>query len=243
MASFYHDDFNKTLKPKEFEEHKIHKELDNLKTIRERLIKENMIVDSVGWINNKIKEGKRVLAEGANATMLDIDLGTYPYVTSSSTTIGGASTGLGISPKHLETVIGVAKAYTTRVGAGPFPSELNNTIGDLLRKRGHEFGTTTGRPRRCGWLDLAVLRYTNLINGYTSLNLTKLDILDELEEIKVAVAYKLDGRELDTVPSSMEDLQRVEVVYETLKGWKKDLTKVTKPENLPKEAIDYIRFI
>jgi len=178
-----------------------------------------MIVESVGWINRQIKEGKRVLVEGANATLLDIDLGTYPYVTSSSTSVGGVCTGLGIAPNKLETIIGVAKAYTTRVGAGPFPTELTNEVGELMRKRGHEFGTTTGRPRRCGWLDLSLVRYTYMVNGYNSLNLTKLDILDTFKEIKVAVAYKLDGKLLDSLPGSLDDLARVEVVYETLKGW------------------------
>lgn len=144
------------------------------------MMQKQMIIESVGWINRKYKEGKRILIEGANATLLDIDLGTYPYVTSSSTSIGGASTGLGLSPDKIETIIGVVKAYTTRVGEGPFPSELNDEIGEGLRKRGHEFGTTTGRPRRCGWLDLNLVRYTHMINGYHSLNLTKLDILDTL---------------------------------------------------------------
>lgn len=144
------------------------------------MMQKKMIIESVGWINRKYKEGKRILIEGANATLLDIDLGTYPYVTSSSTSIGGASTGLGLSPDKIETIIGVVKAYTTRVGEGPFPSELNDEIGEGLRKRGHEFGTTTGRPRRCGWLDLNLVRYTHMINGYHSLNLTKLDILDTL---------------------------------------------------------------
>ena len=172
-----------------------------------------MIVESVGWINRHYKEGKRLLIEGANATLLDIDLGTYPYVTSSSTSIGGVCTGLGLSPNKLETIIGVTKAYTTRVGEGPFPTELNDATGELMRKRGHEFGTTTGRPRRCGWLDLALVRYTHLVNGFTSLNLTKLDILDTFKDIKVAVAYKLNGRELDSLPGNLEDLAKVEVVY------------------------------
>ena len=141
--------------------------------------------------------------------MLDIDLGTYPYVTSSSTSIGGAATGLGLSPDKIETIIGVVKAYTTRVGEGPFPSELKEEIGEGLRKRGFEFGTTTGRPRRCGWLDLNLVRYTHLINGYHSLNLTKLDILDTLPEIKVGVEYWLNGKQIDSLPGNLEHFQKV----------------------------------
>jgi adenylosuccinate synthase len=140
-----------------------------------------MIVDGVLWLNQQIKDGKRVLAEGANATLLDIDLGTYPYVTSSSCAIGGVFTGLGISYDKVETVVGVAKAYLTRVGHGPFPTELLDKTGDHLRKVGHEYGTTTGRPRRCGWIDIPALRYTHLINNFTSINVTKLDVLDELD--------------------------------------------------------------
>ena len=141
--------------------------------------------------------------------MLDIDLGTYPYVTSSSTSIGGAATGLGLSPDKIETIIGVVKAYTTRVGEGPFPSELKEEIGEGLRKRGFEFGTTTGRPRRCGWLDLNLVRYTHMINGYHSLNLTKLDILDTLPEIKVGVEYWLNGKQIDSLPGNLEHFQKV----------------------------------
>jgi adenylosuccinate synthase len=149
------------------------------------------------------------LIEGANATLLDIDLGTYPYVTSSSTSIGGAATGLGLSPDKFETTIGVVKAYTTRVGEGPFPTELKDEIGEGLRKRGHEFGTTTGRPRRCGWLDLNLVRYTHMINGYHSLNLTKLDILDTLPDIKVGVEYWLNGTKIDSLPGNLEHFQKV----------------------------------
>ena len=164
-------------------------------------------------------------------------------MTSSSTSIGGVCTGLGIAPNKIETIIGVAKAYVTRVGEGPFPTELNDDTGKIMRAKGHEFGTTTGRPRRCGWLDLPLLRYTNMINGFSSWNLTKLDILDSFKNIKVAVAYKLNGKELDSLPGSLEDLAKVEVVYETLKGWEHDITKITKADHLPKEAVDYIRFI
>ena len=140
-----------------------------------------MIVESIGWLNKSIKEGKRVLVEGSNGSMLDLDLGTYPYVTSSPTCIGAVCTGLGLSLNKFETIIGVAKAYTTRTGAGPFPTEQKNQHGDFLRDKGAEFGTITRRPRRCGWLDLPLLSYTNMINGYTSLALTKLNVLDELD--------------------------------------------------------------
>ena len=165
---------------------------------------------------------------------MDIDLGTYPYVTSSSTSIGGLSTGLGFSPRKVETIIGVVKAYTTRVGEGPFPTELKNEIGEMLRKRGHEFGTTTNRPRRCGWLDLNLVRYTAMINGYDSINITKLDILDTLPEIKIGVDYRIDGRKLYSLPSSLDDLAKVEITYVTMKGWQKDTSNVRKKEELPK---------
>jgi adenylosuccinate synthase len=150
--------------------------------------------------------------------MLDVDFGTYPFVTSSSTTIGGVCTGLGIPPQKIETVVGVIKAYTTRVGEGPFPTELDNEIGEGIRKKGSEFGATTGRPRRCGWLDLPVVRYSNMINNLSSLNITKLDILDEFSEIKVGVAYELDGKRIDHMPAQLEDFSRVKIVYENLKG-------------------------
>merc|ERR1719410_1896410 len=154
-----------------------------------------MIEDTIYEINKRIKEGKRIIAEGANAALLDIDFGTYPAVTSSSTTAGGISTGLGMAPTKLESVVGVVKAYTTRVGKGPFPTELleGDPQGDIMCKVGQEFGTTTGRRRRCGWLDIPLVNYSTLINAYTSLNITKLDILNGFKEIKLGVAYKIDG--------------------------------------------------
>jgi len=195
-----------------------------------------MIIDTVSYINKALNDGKRVLVEGANATMLDVDFGTYPYVTSSSTTIGGVCTGIGIPPGRIETTIGIVKAYTTRVGEGPFPTELKNDVGEGLRKKGHEYGATTGRPRRCGWLDLPVVKYSNMINDYTSLNITKLDILSDLDEIKVGVSYKVKGKTIDYMPSNIEELSQVEVNYENFKGWKKDISKITKYEELPSEA-------
>lgn len=173
-------------------------EIVRYKKLAERL--KPYVIDSVAYIHKAISSGKRVLVEGANALLLDIDFGTYPFVTSSSTSIGGVCTGLGIPPKMVGKTIGVVKAYTTRVGAGPFPTEQLNDVGVHLQEVGREWGTTTGRRRRCGWLDLVVMKHSNLINGYDSLNLTKLDILDQLPEIKVAVKYNIDGKELEGFP-------------------------------------------
>lgn len=172
------------------------KELDQLRTLSERMRKEKMIVDSIDYMSNALICNKRIIAEGANATMLDMDFGTYPYITSSSTTVGGVCTGLGVPPSAIETNIGIMKAYTTRVGGGPFPTELVDEIGAKLQKVGHEFGATTGRPRRCGWLDLNVVRFSHKINGLTSINMTKLDVLTGIKKIKVAVNYELDGNTL-----------------------------------------------
>jgi adenylosuccinate synthase len=157
-------------------------------------------LDTVSFVNKSVKEGKSVLVEGANALMLDLDFGTYPFVTSSSTTVGGVCTGLGIPPTRIGKVIGVAKAYTTRVGSGPFPTEQINDIGTHLQDVGAEIGTTTGRRRRCGWLDLVMLEYSHMINDYTCLNLTKLDVLDDLDEIKIGVGYIVDGKRLESFP-------------------------------------------
>lgn len=199
-----------------------------------------MVVDTVSLIHKEMAAGKRFLAEGANACMLDIDFGTYPYVTSSSTTVGGVCTGLGVSPQKIETVIGIVKAYTTRVGEGPFPTELKDQIGESLRKIGSEFGATTGRPRRCGWLDIPVLRYSTNINGYSSINITKLDVLSDLDEIKIGVNYKINGKVIDYMPANIEELSHVQIEYKTVKGWKKNISMINKFENLPKEAQDYI---
>ncbi|KAF5323740.1 hypothetical protein D9619_012990 [Psilocybe cf. subviscida] len=201
------------------------------------------VIDSVSYIHKAIAEKKRVLVEGANALMLDLDFGTYPYVTSSSTTIGGVCTGLGIPPKMIGETIGVVKAYTTRVGGGPFPTEQLNDIGTHLQEVGREWGTTTGRRRRCGWLDLVVLKHSTLINGYDSFNLTKLDILDQLPEIKVGVRYLVDGKELTGFPADLELLAKVEVEYVTLPGWQSSIEKVTKYEDLPENCKKYVEFI
>ncbi|XP_071053364.1 adenylosuccinate synthetase isoform X2 [Onthophagus taurus] len=172
-----------------------------------------LAVETVFLLDKSLKEGKKILVEGANAAMLDIDFGTYPYVTSSNCSIGGVLTGLGLRPSSIGDVIGVVKAYTTRVGDGPFPTELFDDVYELLQTKGGEIGVTTRRKRRCGWLDLVLLNYTNMVNGYTSLCVTKLDILDTLKEIKVAVAYTLNGKKIESFPSSLSQLSKVEDVY------------------------------
>ncbi|XP_049878170.1 adenylosuccinate synthetase [Pectinophora gossypiella] len=202
-----------------------------------------LVRDTVSYLHKEIGKGRRVLVEGANAAMLDIDFGTYPYVTSSNCSIGGVCTGLGIPPRSIGDVIGVVKAYTTRVGDGPFPTELNDEVGRLLQERGQEVGVTTKRVRRCGWLDLVVVRYTTMVNGYTSVCLTKMDVLDTLKEIKIGVAYKLNGKRIDYFPSSMAELSNIEVEYITLPGWAQSIEAVREYEQLPDAAIEYVRTI
>ncbi|KAM0753317.1 Adenylosuccinate synthetase [Meredithblackwellia eburnea MCA 4105] len=202
------------------------------------------VVDGPTFIHRQIAEKKRVLVEGANALMLDMDFGTYPFVTSSPTGIGGVCTGLGLPPKAIGEVYGVVKAYTTRVGAGPFPTEQLNAIGEQLQEVGQEWGVTTGRRRRCGWLDLVVLKYSHLVNGYTALNLTKLDVLDGLETIQVATEYHLDGKPLEAYfPADLETLGRVEVKYVEFPGWKSSIADVRKYEDLPENCRKYVEFI
>ncbi|KDQ61284.1 hypothetical protein JAAARDRAFT_32284 [Jaapia argillacea MUCL 33604] len=201
------------------------------------------VIDSVVYIHQALADGKRILVEGANALMLDLDFGTYPFVTSSSTTIGGVCTGLGIPPKKIGKTIGVIKAYTTRVGGGPFPTEQLNDTGVHLQEIGREFGTTTGRRRRCGWLDLVVMKHSCLINGYDSLNLTKLDILDDIPEIKVAVKYLIDEKEIPGFPADLDALAKVDVVYVTLLGWQTSIAAITSYEELPDNCKKYIGFI
>jgi len=183
--------------------------------------------------------GKGILFEGAQATLLDIVHGTYPFVTSSYPTLGGLYTGTGFRPRNLH-VLGVAKAYTTRVGTGPFPTELSDDIGVQLRERGHEFGTTTGRPRRCGWLDLPILRYAAMVNGLDSLAVTKLDVLTGLDPLQIAVAYEMGGKRTETFPVHTQDLAQAQVVYETIPGWQEDITAATRFRELPKAARSYI---
>jgi len=200
-----------------------------------------MIVDGVSYINNALRDGKRVMIEGANATMLDLDFGTYPFVTSSNASIGGACTGLGIAPTKIDSVIGITKAYVTRVGAGPFPTELNNEIGEKMRSIGHEFGVTTGRPRRCGWLDIVALKYVCTINDFTYLNLTKLDVLSTLPEIKIATGYEINGVQFkEGYPATLDELEKVKVTYETFPGWLCDISAARKMSDLPKKAVDLV---
>ncbi|KAF8163718.1 AMPSase 1 [Crassisporium funariophilum] len=216
-------------------------EIIRYKELAERL--RPYVIDSVVYLHQAISSGKKVLVEGANALMLDLDFGTYPYVTSSATGIGGVCTGLGIPPKMIGHTIGVVKAYTTRVGGGPFPTEQLNDIGVHLQEVGREYGTTTGRRRRCGWLDLVVLKHSCMINGYDSFNLTKLDILDKVPEIKVGIKYKVDGEELPGFPADLELLGKVEVEYVTLPGWESSIEEVTSYDALPENCKKYIQFI
>jgi len=213
-------------------------ELNEYEKLRPQLLK--MMEDTASLLNREIKNGKTVLMEGANAALLDIDHGTYPYVTSSNPTIGGVFTGTGMNPSYLGESIGIAKAYITRVGSGPFPTELNNELGDKIREAGGEYGSTTGRPRRCGWFDSVLTKYSVMLNGFSSINLTKLDVLDDLEEIKIAVSYSLDGKIIDRFPASLEDLERVQVEYETLPGWNESLNDVKFWDDLPENAKNYV---
>ncbi|GLI63515.1 hypothetical protein VaNZ11_006500 [Volvox africanus] len=202
------------------------------------------VTDTVEYLHTAYDEGKRILIEGANATMLDVDFGTYPYVTSSNPSIGGIATGLGLPPTKYDALVGVVKAYTTRVGAGPYPTEVFGDLAERLREIGREYGTTTGRPRRIGWMDIVALRYSCRINGLTHLNITKLDVLSELEEIKIGVAYKTrDGQTLRSVPADLETLENVEVVYETFPGWKSDISGVRDWKDMPQAAKDYVQRI
>lgn len=194
-------------------------------------------------VSKLINEGKRVLLEGAQGSLLDVDHGTYPYVTSSNPTIGGALAGSGISAKHVTDIYGVTKAYCTRVGEGPFPTELKNELGELIRQSGNEFGATTGRPRRCGWLDLPALKYSTQINGFDYLAITKLDVLSYLDEIKICTAYKLKNEIIDHFPVDTVTLSQVEPVYKTFKGWEKSIQGLRKFEHLPDNAKEYLNFI
>lgn len=202
-----------------------------------------LVVDVSRVIDDAIKAGKTILYEGAQGSLLDVDLGTYPFATSSNTTIGGALTGLGIGPRAIDEVIGVVKAYTTRVGSGPFPTELVDEMGERLRTQGAEFGTTTGRPRRCGWLDLVALRHVVRINGVNSIAVTKLDVLDGLKELKVCHAYELDGETITEVPLDLARLSEVKPVYTSLPGWTEDTTGMTSFDALPATAKAYLNHI
>ena len=201
------------------------------------------IIDAVVEINEGIEDGKVVLFEGAQALMLDIDYGTYPYVSSSSPTSGGVTVGTGVAPTKISRVLGVMKAYTTRVGEGPFPTELENEDGETLRKVGHEFGATTGRPRRCGWLDLVIGRYAVLIDGLTDIVLTKLDVLTGFEKIKVAVGYEIDGKVCHSYPGNLRKSKNLKIIYDELDGWKENITQIKNYEDLPENCKKYVEYI
>jgi adenylosuccinate synthase len=204
------------------------------------------LCDTTHFLNRAAVRGDSILLEGAQATLLDVDHGTYPFVTSSSTVIGGALIGTGLAPRHLTGVLGIVRTYTTRVGEGPFPTEMlegEAELGQMIRERGREYGASTGRPRRCGWFDAFATRYATEINGFTSVALTKLDVLDTLDEIKVCIGYNLDGRRCDSLPSVSQDLRRVEPIFATLPGWKTSTLGTTEMDALPANARRYVDFL
>ena len=237
-----------------FTNYDVEKEIEDYRKYADQL--GPMIVDGMRFINEAYDQGARIITEGANAVMLDLDYGTFPYVTSSTTSSGGIATGLGLSPDKIDCALGVIKAYTTRVGAGPFPTELTDDlaggdrprgapgteIGAHMQQVGAEIGVTTGRKRRCGWLDMVVVQYGHLVNGYKSINLTKLDVLDELDEVKIGVAYELRGERLPygVMPSTLEDLADCKVIYETMPGWKTSIAHCRSFEELPEAAQNYV---
>jgi len=194
-------------------------------------------------LNNAIKSGKNILFEGAQGSMLDVDFGTYPYTTSSHVISGGSTIGTGISPHHLNEIIGIMKAYTTRVGEGPLPTELFDKNGEYLQKKGHEFGTTTSRPRRCGWLDLVVVKHSCILSGIDKIAIMKLDVLDGLDTIKICIKYNLNGEEIDYFPANIEDVEQCKPIYKEFKGWKKIDGSSSKISDLPKEAQEYLNYI
>ena len=206
------------------------------------ILKKFNFINSEDFLNTSLISGKRVLAEGAQGSLLDIDFGTYPFVTSSNTTVSGACSGLGIAPNRIKKVIGIFKAYTTRVGSGPFPTELNNEIGDDIRKIGNEYGATTGRDRRCGWLDLVALKYSIIINGVTELNMMKADVLSGFDTIEICTEYNIDGIKTDTLPFDL-NLGNIKPIYKSFKGWTEDISKIRKDEKLPIELHNYVSFI
>ncbi len=201
------------------------------------------ITDTTSYLNKAIKNGRSVLLEGAQGALLDVDFGTYPYVTSSNPTAGGACTGTGIPPTKIDDVIGIVKAYTTRVGYGPFPTELKDELGEKLRKEGAEFGATTGRPRRCGWYDAFLMKYSCMINGIDRVAITKLDVLSIMNELKVCVGYELNGKKVKAYPSNSAQMEKVIPVYETLPGWNSDISDIRNYDELPSETKNYLEFI
>lgn len=215
--------------------------LADFEGIREQILPR--IQETTHLVNEALDQEQTILFEGAQAAMLDINYGTYPYVTSSSPTSAGVTTGAGVAPGKIDRVVGVVKAYSTRVGEGPFVTELLDETGNHLQQKGYEFGATTGRPRRCGWLDLVVVRHAHMLNGFTDLVVTKLDVLDDLDEIKVCTGYEVDGEEIRYVPSDQAVVGRSRPVYTTLPGWKEDITEARTWEELPENAQNYIRFL
>jgi adenylosuccinate synthase len=204
------------------------------------------IADTTHYLNIAAGEGRSILLEGAQATLLDVDHGTYPFVTSSTTVAGGAIIGTGLAPNRLSGVLGIVRTYTTRVGEGPFPTEMlegEAELGQMIRERGREYGASTGRPRRCGWFDAFATRYAAEINGFTSVALTKLDVLDTLDEIKVCTGYKLNGRVCESLPAVSQDLRRIEPIYATLPGWQSSTLGMTEMSSLPPKARDYVEFL
>ena len=206
------------------------------------ILKKFNFINSEDFLNSSLISGKKVLAEGAQGSLLDIDFGTYPFVTSSNTTVSGACSGLGIAPNKIKSVIGIFKAYTTRVGSGPFPTELDNEIGNNIRKIGNEYGATTGRDRRCGWLDLVALKYSIIINGVTELNMMKADVLSGFDTIEICTAYDIDGIETHNLPFDL-NLGNIKPIYKSFKGWTEDISKITKEQELPIEVHNYVAFI
>ena len=206
------------------------------------LIRSLTCIDSEQYINEAIKAGRKILAEGAQGTMLDIDFGTYPFVTSSNTITAGTCTGLGVAPTKIGNVIGIFKAYCTRVGSGPFPTEEDNETGEMIRKEGNEFGATTGRSRRCGWIDLPAMKYAIMINGVTELNMMKADVLDKFETIYACTGYEIDGKVVDYLPFDITDVE-IKPVYEAIKGWNKDLTALKSFNDAPQELKDYVTYL
>ncbi|UCH64653.1 MAG: adenylosuccinate synthase [Ignavibacterium sp.] len=204
---------------------------------------DSYVTDVPSMLNKAIDDGKYILLEGAQGALLDVDHGTYPYVTSSSPTSGGASTGTGIPPNKITSIFGIVKAYTTRVGQGPFPTELTDSDGEKLREVGAEYGATTGRPRRCGWFDAFLVRYSAMINGVDSVAITKLDVLSAFEKIKVCVGYKIEGKEVNTFPSDVDTLSDVTPVYETVDGWLEDISECRSYKNLPEKTKNYLDFM
>jgi len=202
-----------------------------------------LVCDTAALLAGAMAQGKRILFEGAQGTMLDIDHGTYPFVTSSSAAAGGASTGTGVPPTRIHGIVGVSKAYITRVGSGPFPTESHDGGGELLRREGNEFGAVTGRPRRCGWFDVPLLRYTAMVNGFDTLMITKLDVLDQLEEIPVCIGYRLRGAEVSEMPATYRALEEIEPVYENLPGWFASTRGITRFDDLPDRARAYLCFL